>query len=218
MRLTDIPLLVRLHNWLCGSRVHCDGTGHRFKSGNTRLRGCTIEFYGQDGVIELGTDVRLFDCAIILRGTAPNLVIGSETRLRGVRIVVEDRGSRLEIGGSTSMTGASLQAMEGGSVRIGRDCMIGSGATISNSDVHSVIDAVTGERLNHARDVVIEDHVWIGSNARISKGAHIGTDSIIAAGSRVSGQIPSAVIAAGNPAVVKRTGINWDRRRLGITP
>lgn len=218
MRPTDIPFLVRLHNWWHGTRVHYAGTGHRLESNNSRMRGCKIEFYGRDGLIELGKDVRLFDCTIILRGTAPHLVIGTGTRLRQVRIVVEDQGSRLEIGPATSMTGASLQCMEGGSVTIGRDCMIGTGADVSNSDVHSVIEAATGRRLNPARDVVLEDHVWIGSGARITKGSRIGTGSIIAAGSRVSGNIPAGVIAAGSPAVVKRTGINWDRQRLGLAP
>lgn len=218
MRLTDIPFLMRCHNWWHGTRIRYAGPGHRFDSGNSRLRGCKIEFYGRDGMIELGKDVRLFDCTFILRGTAPQLVIGAGTRLRQVRIVVEDQGSRLEIGPATSMTGASLQSMEGGLVKIGCDCMVGTGVDISNSDVHSVLDAATGARLNHARDVTIEDHVWIGSGARITKGSRIGAGSIIAAGSRVAGAIASGVIAAGNPAVVKRTGVTWDRRRLGATP
>lgn len=218
MRLADFPLLVRLHNWWCGTRVRRNGTGHRLVARNARLRGTTIEFHGRDAVLELGADVRLFDCTLILRGTGPRLVIGAETRLRQVRIVVEDRGSRLEIGPQTSMTGATLVCMEGGSVRLGRDCMVGGGAEITNTDVHSAIDAATGARLNPARDVVLEDHVWIGNQTRVAKGAHIGAHSIIASRSRVSGPIPPGALAAGNPAVVKRTGVTWDRRRLGVEP
>ena len=216
MRLTNIPFLVRFYNWWHGTRIRRNGIGHRFESGNSRMRGCTIEFYGRDGLIELGADVRLFDCTIVLRGTAPHLIIGPGTRLRQVRIVVEDNGSRLEIGPATSMTGASLQAMEGGVVKIGRDCMVGTGADITNTDVHSVIDSTTGRRLNPARDVMIDDHVWIGSGSRVTKGAVIGSGSIIAARSWVGGPIPSGVIAAGSPAVIKREGVNWDRRRLDV--
>lgn len=216
MKLTSSPLLVRLFNWWHGSRIVRSGPGHRVSSGNARMRGTRIEFHGRDGVVELGRDVRLFDCTIILRGTAPRLVIGADTRLRGVRIVVEDRGSRLIIGPSTSMTGAVLQSKEGGLVQIGADCMVGSGAEVSNSDSHSLLDAASGERLNPARDIILGDHVWIGSGAWVSKGARIGSGSVVAARSRVVGEVPAHVLVAGSPAVIKRTGVTWDRRRIGV--
>lgn len=216
MKLTSSPFIVRLFNWWHGSRIHRTGPGHQLRSVNARLRGTRIEFYGRDAVIELGCDVRLFDCTIILRGTNPHLVIGADTRLRGVRIVVEDRGSRLRIGPSTSMTGAVLQAKEGGLVEIGADCMIGSGVEVNNSDSHSLLDAASGERLNPARDVILGDHVWLGAGAWISKGARIGAGTVVAARSRVVGELPPGVLAAGSPAAVKRTGITWDRRRIGV--
>lgn len=215
MPLTDSPLLVRLFNWWHGSRILRSGPGHAVRSANARLLGTRIEFYGRDGLVELGRDVRLFDCTITLRGTAPRLVIGAGTRLRNVRIVVEDRGSRLFIGPSTSMTGAILQAKEGGLVQFGADCMIGSGAEVNNSDSHSLLDAATAARLNPARDVILGDHVWLGAGVWISKGVRIGAHTVVAARSRVSGELPSGVLAAGSPAVVKRTGVTWDRRRLG---
>jgi acetyltransferase-like isoleucine patch superfamily enzyme len=215
MQLTDSRLIVRLFNWWQGSRIIRSGPDHRVQGANARLRGTRIEFYGSGGRVELGRDVRLFDCIITLRGTAPRLVIGAETRLRGVRIVVEDRGSRLLIGPATSMTGAVLQAKEGGLVEIGTDCMLGSGVEVNNSDSHSLTDATSGERLNPARDVVLGDHVWLGAGVWVSKGARIGAGTVVAARSRVVGELPPGVLAAGSPAIVKRTGINWDRRRLG---
>lgn len=216
MQLTDSHLIVRLFNWWQGSRIVRSGPDHRIESANARLRGTRIEFHGSGGRVELGRDVRLFDCTIILRGTAPRLVIGAETRLRGVRIVVEDRGSRLLIGAATSMTGAVLQAKEGGLVAIGADCMLGSGVEVNNSDSHSLIDAASGERLNPARDVVLGDHVWLGAGVWISKGVRIGAGTVVASRSRVVGELPAGVLAAGSPAVIKRTGVSWDRRRLGV--
>jgi len=214
MPLTDSTLLVRLFNWWHGARTRRSGPGHRLVSDNARLRGTFIEFEGRDGRVELGRDVRLFDCTITVRGAAPRLVIGAGTRLRNVRIVVEDEGSRLLIGPSTSMTGALLQAKEGGLVQIGTDCMVGGGVEVNNSDSHSLLDAATGARLNPARDVIIGDHVWLGSGVWISKGVRIGAGTVVAARSRVSGELPPAVLAAGSPATVKRTGVTWDRRRL----
>ena len=52
--------------------------------------------------------------------------------------------------------------------------------------------------------IVIEDDVWIGARSIILKGVHIGARSIIAAGSVVTKDIPSDVIAGGNPCKVIR--------------
>lgn len=217
MPLTNSKTFVSLYNWWHSTRVIRTGQGHTLVASNARMRGTRIEFYGTSGTIELGQDVRLYDCTIIMRGTAPRLVIDAETRLQGVRIVVEDQGSRLQIGSKTTMTGAVLQAKEGGLVKLGSDCMVGSGAEVNNSDSHSLIEAESGKRLNPARDVVIGDHVWIGAGVWVSKGSQIGAHSVIAARSRVVGTLPKGVLAAGSPARIKREGVSWDRQRIGAT-
>lgn len=50
--------------------------------------------------------------------------------------------------------------------------------------------------------IVIEDDAWIGANAVIVSGAHIGRGAVIGAGSVVTGVIPPYAIAAGVPARV----------------
>ena len=47
---------------------------------------------------------------------------------------------------------------------------------------------------------IVEDDVWIGTNAIILSGVRIGKGSIIAAGSVVTTDIPSCEIWGGNPA------------------
>jgi len=47
----------------------------------------------------------------------------------------------------------------------------------------------------------IGSSVWIGMNSLVLKGAVIGDNTIIAAGSTVTGEIPANCIAAGNPAI-----------------
>ena len=46
------------------------------------------------------------------------------------------------------------------------------------------------ERLKDDEDVVIENDVWIGMNAMILKGVHIGEGSVIGAGAIVTKDIP----------------------------
>jgi acetyltransferase-like isoleucine patch superfamily enzyme len=53
--------------------------------------------------------------------------------------------------------------------------------------------------------VVIEDDVWIGTNAVILPGVTIGRGSIVGAGAVVTGDVPPEVIVAGVPARVIRS-------------
>lgn len=50
--------------------------------------------------------------------------------------------------------------------------------------------------------VVIGDNVWIGDKATILPGVTIGKNSIIAANSVVTHDIPANTVAAGNPAII----------------
>jgi maltose O-acetyltransferase len=53
--------------------------------------------------------------------------------------------------------------------------------------------------------VIIEDDVWVGANAILLPGVHVGRGSVIGAGAVVTNPIPSGVLAVGNPArVVKK--------------
>ena len=52
--------------------------------------------------------------------------------------------------------------------------------------------------------ISIGNRVWVGANSIILRGASIGDDAVIAAGSVVRGKIPSGVLVAGAPARVIR--------------
>lgn len=52
--------------------------------------------------------------------------------------------------------------------------------------------------------VVIGRDVWVGANATILPGVTIGGYSIVAAGAVVTKDVPSGVLVAGNPAIVKK--------------
>ena len=65
-------------------------------------------------------------------------------------------------------------------------------------------DASTKRHLGRTRigKVAIGDRVFVGASAIILPGVTIGSDVIIGAGSIVTEDIPSGVVAAGNPAKV----------------
>ena len=76
--------------------------------------------------------------------------------------------------------------------------MIASDVTITDSDWHGIYDRT--DYVASPKEVSIEDNVWIGEKSIILKGTKIGANSIIGAGSVVSGEVPPNTIYAGNPA------------------
>lgn len=53
-------------------------------------------------------------------------------------------------------------------------------------------------------EIVIGKDVWIGARAIILPGVHIGDYSVVAAGAVVTHDVPSGVLVAGTPAVIKK--------------
>jgi acetyltransferase-like isoleucine patch superfamily enzyme len=117
----------------------------------------------------------------------------------------------IEIGDNTMLNGVSVTSYN--KVVIGKNCQIASSTLISDTDFHPVDPEVRmrecmGYKIDHSlvnkKPVIIGNNVWIGWGSIILKGVNIGDNSIIAAGSVVLNDIPANVIAAGNPAIVKK--------------
>lgn len=69
----------------------------------------------------------------------------------------------------------------------------------------------SGSTAEYDQPIEIGRYAWIGANSIILKGSKIGDNSIIGAGSVVSGEIPANCLAAGNPArVIRRLGPDQD--------
>lgn len=86
-------------------------------------------------------------------------------------------------------------------VTIGSNVFFGPAVQIYT--VNHPLEAVQRRTLQEqALPVAIGDDVWIGGNAVILPGVNIGAGSVIAAGSVVTKDIPSGVVAAGNPCRV----------------
>ena len=65
------------------------------------------------------------------------------------------------------------------------------------------------------KPIVIGDNVWITTNCIILPGVTIGSNTVIGAGSVVTNDIPSGVLAAGNPCrVIRAIEFAIDRKKL----
>ena len=76
---------------------------------------------------------------------------------------------------------------------------------------HPIDKDVRNLELEYAKAVTIGDNVWIGGNVVINPGVTIGSDVVIASGSVVVKDIPSHVVAGGNPCHVIRQITDKDK-------
>jgi acetyltransferase-like isoleucine patch superfamily enzyme len=143
----------------------------------------------------------------------PALVIGAKSRMDGVLFNIGERGS-VTIGDQCCFEEVFLICED--EIRIGSRVFIGWRSTIVDSDFHPVAPA---ERLADVvacsplaagrtrpplpcRPVVIDDDVWIGPNATILKGVHVGAGAFIEPGAVVVRDVPPRARMMGNPAIL----------------
>lgn len=67
-----------------------------------------------------------------------------------------------------------------------------------DDDYHDIGDHFSGS--GKKKPIVIEDHVWLASNAKILKGVTIGKGSVVATGAVVTKDVPPYSVVGGVPA------------------
>ncbi len=83
---------------------------------------------------------------------------------------------------------------------------------------HPIDAGVRNEELEFGKPITIGDDVWVGGGVIVNPGVTIGSDVVIGSGSVVTKDIPSHVIAAGNPcrvirAITDEYKVRWTRER-----
>lgn len=130
--------------------------------------------------------------------------VGGASRLA---IWVGKSGS-LVIGDNVGISNATLVAMA--DVRIGNDVRIGGGASVYDTDFHS-LDLVgrlaSPDKGVRRSPVNFSRGAFVGGHAIVLKGSTLGEGAILGAGAVLAGTIPAGEIWAGNPA-----------RRIALVP
>lgn len=115
---------------------------------------------------------------------------------------IEGKINLLSIGNSTFIGQAEIALHD--KVAIGSFVCINDGVVILTAS-HDVSDP---EWKHKKSPVIIEDYVWIATNAIVLPGVTLGRGAVVGAGAVVHKSISAGAVVAGNPAVVlssKRT-------------
>ena len=135
-----------------------------------------------------------FKTEIISNGS---IIIGHFLMSRGPLYLKSVNDGKLTIGDDVFFNhNCSLTCAE--SIVIGNHCMFANNLVIIDHDHEMGKDGVTGALVS--KPIVIEDRVWCGANVTITKGVHIGTGAVIAAGAVVTCDVQEKTVVAGVPA------------------
>lgn len=121
-----------------------------------------------------------------------------------------DYGTHIEVG-KNFFANYNCTILDVAKVVIGDNCQMAPNVAIYTAG-HPVHPAIRNTAYEYGIEVTIGDNVWIGGNTVICPGVHIGSNTVIGAGSVVTKDVPDWVIAAGNPCRVIRKITEEDRK------
>ena len=167
--------------------------------------------------VDYGKDLKLQGTPIIFSKSGNKMSIGNNVTIKSTFlsnlvglyqrtiIVTRTPEAKISIGNNVGISGATIYARK--SIKIGDNTLIGGNTKILDNDFHPIDPILRKETPNErirSQEIEIGENVFIGCNCLILKGSRIGENSVIGAGSVVSGDIPANCVAAGNPAKVLR--------------
>lgn len=198
-----LPKLLR-YNYFC---KHVVSKSHL----PLQMNGHTVFDFGKGSTLEIGETLQV----------GLQLVRGShkETRIQlqeNARIVIPTHyiihaGCFVSVCPNSTLTlhagfiNENVQITCGDRIEIGEGTSIARDVVIRSFDGHQIV--APGSTLS--APIIIGKHVWIGQAAMILKGVTIGDGAVIAAGAVVTKDIPAHCLAAGVPAKIIKTDIEW---------
>ena len=114
-----------------------------------------------------------------------------------------DYGSGIRIGARTFVN-YGLVALDVASITIGDDVQIGPNVQLL-TPTHPVDPHPRRAKWEAAEPITIGDNAWLGGGVIVLPGVTIGENTVVGAGSIVTKDLPSNVVAAGNPARIVRS-------------
>lgn len=125
-----------------------------------------------------------------------------------------DYGYNIELGESF-YSNHNLVILDCAKVTFGDNVFVGP-----NCGFYTACHPIDAEQRNSgmefAKPITVGDNVWFGGGVSVLPGVTIGSNVVVGAGSVVVRDIPSGVVAAGNPCKVLRKITENDKLDIGI--
>ncbi|MBQ8183152.1 MAG: hypothetical protein IJ025_04555 [Clostridia bacterium] len=195
------------------NKLHTKGC--KLSAGISVINGLKIINQGSDNEVIIGDFVRINKSTIIIRGNHNKISVMNYASLNQVELYMEDSHNEISVGEHTNLFGkAHLATIEGTKILIGNNCLLSGDLHFRTGDSHSILN-LTGERINPSKDIVIEDHVWIGTKVTCLKGVRVSKDSVVAATTTLCKEYNTPnVIIGGVPGRIIKTDVNWTSDRI----
>ena len=113
--------------------------------------------------------------------------------------------------GSNIYANAGLKLVDDTHIYIGDCTMLGPNVVIATAG-HPIDPELRSRGLQYNLPVHIGSNCWLGAGVIVMPGVTIGDNTVIGAGSIVTKDIPSGVVAVGNPCRVLRQVSEHDRK------
>jgi len=154
--------------------------------------------------ISLGDNVTIDDNTLVdARGAEGKGLVFMDGVIINRNSIVQSKSGDIEIGKSVSL-GANSVVVSWSGIRVGDGARIAGGCYLSAGrfDFDDPTRKIAEQEGYSTGPIVLDENVWIATRVTVLDGVRIGSGSIIAAGSVVSGDIPPLSLAHGNPAKV----------------
>ena len=141
--------------------VEPDGTRKTVK----RIKGLKVLFLKRNSEVVIHAPYNFDGCCFQLGLCSRIEVFPTAYTIRGVEIYSTKMGAEVTIGSNFSCNNSCriLNTCEPNNrIVIGDDCMFATDIYIRNNDGHTIIDRNSGKVINHPKDVIIGNHVWLG--------------------------------------------------------
>lgn len=195
------------------------GGGNIFNCKGSFLKRTSVRIKGANNIVDIEPGLtRMKHCFIIINGSCCHVRVGQDSNLNYTTIYIEDDNTSIVIGQHVTIMGnTQLAAIEGKSIVIGDNCLFSDGIEFRTGDSHSILDALSGRRINPSADIEVGKHVWIGHDVKVLKGTTISNNSIVATGAILTGKsYPANTVIAGIPAEVVKDCVDWCSERIKI--
>lgn len=212
-----VALACSTHNLRNFFRVKKHGKGNRLTAPCALLQKVNIHFSGNHNTVIVEDFSTLKNVSLYISGDNNTIHIGPWCYLNQAEFCTENAGNTIAIGEHTRIMGQThLAAIEGTKITIGEDCLFSSDVHVRTGDSHSVLN-LEGKRINPSEDIVIGDHVWMGTKTTCLKGAVIPHHNIVGACALVTGKFEEPNCAlAGVPAKVVKREVDWCLQRIPV--